>query len=80
MRLRQAWRRTVDEDRVTGRGCRLPDLLDDVLDRLRQVDGVSAVTSSTTAGCIAIEHLFSGHVVSCPVGTVRTRSRHGFDA
>ena len=42
------------ELRVDGANC--PLCLNDLIDRLRSVDGVNSVTSSISAGCIAIDH------------------------
>ncbi len=40
--------------RVDGANC--PFCLNDVIDHLRTIDGISAVNSSITEGCIAIDH------------------------
>ncbi len=42
------------ELRVDGANC--PLCLNDLIDRLRSVDGVNSVTSSISEGCIAIDH------------------------
>jgi len=42
------------ELRIDGANC--PVCLDEMLDQLRDVDGVNSVTASITAGCIAIDH------------------------
>jgi copper chaperone CopZ len=40
--------------RIDGANC--PFCLNDVIDRLRAIDGVTSVDSSISAGCLAIDH------------------------